>query len=189
MNKERVLKEAQKIAANFSFWMVSGNISHLYGNVYETSEKKYDLEIQFDERFPDTPPQFTYHDEIKDLLGNFQLQKLRLWTPGSSVVEIVDELKIKIQEAISKPKIIEGQYAGSEKLPIQREIEDELGSVQPTHDSKKSYQPEEYITPDLNAYPENLDFEEEFFQDDKKLELNSTNEQKIQPDYQENKQI
>ncbi len=40
MDKQRILKEAQKIASKFSFWMVSGNIAHLYGYVYETPEKK-----------------------------------------------------------------------------------------------------------------------------------------------------
>ena len=40
MEKQRILKEAQKIATNFSFWMVSGNINHLYGYIYETTEKK-----------------------------------------------------------------------------------------------------------------------------------------------------
>lgn len=55
MDKQRILREAQKIAAKFSFWMVSGNISHLYGYAYETPEKKYELEIKFDENFPNSP--------------------------------------------------------------------------------------------------------------------------------------
>jgi len=51
MDKQRILKEAQKIAADFSFWMVSGDISHLFGHVYETSEGKYELEIKFTSKF------------------------------------------------------------------------------------------------------------------------------------------
>ena len=70
MDTQRILKEAQKIATKFSFWMVSGNIAHLYGYAYETPENKYELEIKFDENFPNNPPQFLYHSEIKELLGD-----------------------------------------------------------------------------------------------------------------------
>lgn len=56
MDTKRILKEAQKIASKFSFWMVSGNITHLYGYAYEQSEKKYELEIKFDDDFPTSPP-------------------------------------------------------------------------------------------------------------------------------------
>jgi len=52
MDKQRILKEAQKIAAKFSFWMVSGDISHLFGYVHETPEGKFELEIKFDDDFP-----------------------------------------------------------------------------------------------------------------------------------------
>ncbi|GAH16832.1 unnamed protein product, partial [marine sediment metagenome] len=89
MDKQRILREAQKIAAKYSFWMVSGNIAHLYGYVYETPEKKYELEIKFDENFPSKPPQLIYHDEIKEILGDIQLNKLINWTPESNVVDII----------------------------------------------------------------------------------------------------
>ena len=125
MNQEIILKEAQKIAANFSFWMVSGKISHLYGYVYEKNDNKYDMEIKFDNDFPNTPPNFIYHDAIKNLLGDFQLGGLKNWTSDSSVVKIIEELEVKIQNALSEP---------IETL---------------THD--------EYITPDLNAYPPDFD--------------------------------
>lgn len=46
MDKQRILREAQKIASKFSFWMVSGDIAHLYGHVYETSDKKYEEDIR-----------------------------------------------------------------------------------------------------------------------------------------------
>ncbi|MFW9988881.1 MAG: hypothetical protein ACFFC3_09520 [Candidatus Odinarchaeota archaeon] len=124
MDKQRILREAQKIAAKFPFWMVSGNISHLYGHVHEIPEKKYELEIKFDETFPNAPPKFIYRDEIKRLLGDFQLKKISNWTPESSVVDIIQELKNKIQEALQKPR---------------NEI--------------FSQEAEEYITPDLNVYP------------------------------------
>ena len=69
MNKQRILKEAQDIASSYSFWMVSGNITHLYGYLLETADGKYELEIKFDETFPESPPEFIYYDAIKDLLG------------------------------------------------------------------------------------------------------------------------
>ena len=98
MNKQRILKEAQTIASNFSFWMISGDISHLYGYVLETPDKKYELEIKFDENFPNSPPHFIYHDAIQNLLGDVQLNKLRMWTSESSVVDIIHELNLKLEE-------------------------------------------------------------------------------------------
>jgi len=76
LDKQRILKEAQRIAKEFSFWMVSGNIAHLYGYVYETPEKKYELEIKFDDDFPNSPPQMIYHDDSKELLGTVSLSNL-----------------------------------------------------------------------------------------------------------------
>ncbi|MFX1316111.1 MAG: ubiquitin-conjugating enzyme E2 variant [Promethearchaeota archaeon] len=142
MDKQRILKEAQKIAKKFTFWMVSGNIAHLYGYIYETPEENYELEIKFDENFPNKPPQFLYHDEIKELLGDFQLNKLENWTPDSAVVEILHELSIKVQKALKSPQKIEEEQL----IPI--------------HDNKKAQKleelvqgTEEFITPDLNTYP------------------------------------
>ncbi len=115
--------------------MVSGNITHLYGYVYETPEKKYELEIKFGENFPDKPPKFLYHDEVKELLGDIQLNKLRDWSPDLSIVDIVQELKEKIQDALQVPD------KKSEDIEISSETE-------------------EYITPDLNAYPPDFEFDE-----------------------------
>jgi len=100
MDRQRILREAQKIAAKFSFWMVSGNIAHLYGYAYETPEQKYEMEIKFDENFPNSPPHLLYHDEIKELLGEFQLNKVRSWTVETAVIDIIRELKAKIQESL-----------------------------------------------------------------------------------------
>jgi ubiquitin-protein ligase len=136
MDNQRILKEAQRIAKEFSFWMVSGNIAHLYGHVYKTPEVKYELEIKFEDDFPNTPPQMIYHDEIKKLLGRFKLNNLTNWTPESTVVKIIHELKEKIEETLKT----------SEKEMI------------PT---KEEEQPEKaYITPDLNAYPPDFQYEE-----------------------------
>ncbi|MGQ4876413.1 MAG: hypothetical protein ACP6IY_20305 [Promethearchaeia archaeon] len=156
MDKQRILKEAQKIAAKFSFWMVSGNIAHLFGYAYETPEKKYELEIKFDDDFPETPPKLIYHDEIKELLGDFVPEKLKNWTPDSSVVDIVHELKAKIQQSLNEPISLEKQQL----IPI----------IEPQHAAVNVQQPqkidqetqennqEEYITPDLNAYPPDFDY-------------------------------
>ncbi|MFX0082907.1 MAG: hypothetical protein ACFE94_14240 [Candidatus Hodarchaeota archaeon] len=138
MDKQRILREAQRIAKEFSFWMVSGNIAHLYGYIYETPEKKFELEIKFDETFPNNPPQLLYHSEIKELLGEIQLERYKNWTPESKVVDIINELKLKIQEAIQIPKTIS---------------EEELSPIKTSEKSNDFLEPEEYITPDLNAYP------------------------------------
>ena len=107
MDKQRILKEAQKIATKFSFWMVSGNISHLYGYVHETPEGKYELEIKFDDDFPYIPPDLVFHKEIKELLGDFQLGTVNNWASSSSVVDVIAELKGKIQQALQGPEKVE----------------------------------------------------------------------------------
>ncbi|MFX1408978.1 MAG: hypothetical protein ACFFA6_01390 [Promethearchaeota archaeon] len=151
MNKQRILKEAQKIAKEFSFWMVSGNIAHLYGYIYETPEEKYELELIFDENFPNKPPQFLYHDEINELLGDFQLDKLENWTLDSTVVEILHELTIKLQKALKPPQKVEGEQL----IP---KIDDNGART-----SKESVQgTEEYITPDLNTYPPDFQVDQDF---------------------------
>ena len=146
MDKQRILKEAQQIAKDFSFWMVSGNITHLYGYIYESEEKKYELEIKFDENFPNLPPQLIYLEEIKKLLGAIQLKSIQDWTPSSSVVSILQELKAKIEEALGVSKKIS---------------EDQLIPTKTEQIPKETSETEEYITPDLKAYP--ADFEVEKF--------------------------
>ncbi|MFX1385352.1 MAG: hypothetical protein ACFFBP_23290 [Promethearchaeota archaeon] len=158
MDKQRILREAQKIAAKFSFWMVSGDISHLYGHVYETPENKYDLEIKFDENFPNSPPNFIYHNTIKELLGEVQLSGLKNWTSESSVVESVKELELKIQEILKKtPSIPEDQ---------------ELEPIVPPSESGS----DKYITPDLNAYPPDFEVENTQSQIDSNIDLFVTNQ-------------
>ncbi len=160
MDKQRILREAQKISKEFSFWMVSGNITHLYGYVYETPVKKYELEIKFGENFPDKSPKFLFHDETKELLGDVQLNKLRNWSPESSVADIVQELKEKIQDALQVPKTIEERKLTS-KMDIPKEqTEFELKKDQKSEDIEISPESEEYITPDLNAYPPDFEFDE-----------------------------
>ncbi len=146
LDKQRILREAQAVAKKYSFWMVSGNIAHLYGYVYEIPEKKYELEIKFDEKFPITPPQLIYHNEIKDLLGdNFELDKLFSWSSEFQVIDVIDELKTKIQESLA---------------PVKPVKEDPLESVKIEEKIADSSEDEEFITPDLDAYPPDFQYEE-----------------------------
>ncbi len=160
MDKKRILREAQKIAKKFSFWMVSGNITHLYGYVYETPVKKYELEIKFGENFPDKPPKFLLHDEIKELLVNIQLDKLMNWSPESSIVDIVQELKEKIQDALQVSKKKEEQEIASITDVPKKESNLEIKKGQKSEDIEISPETEEYITPDLTAYPPDFEFDE-----------------------------
>ncbi len=130
MQKQQILKEAQKIASKYSFWMVSGDISHLYGYVYETPENKYELEIKFNDNFPNEPPEFIYHEKIKRLLGDIQLNSLNNWNINQSVVNLIDELYEKIQTKLNPQ-------------PITSENQED-----------------EYITPDLGLYPAEMEIDE-----------------------------
>jgi ubiquitin-protein ligase len=174
MNKERILKEAQDIASSFSFWMVSGNISHLYGYILKSSGVKYELEVKFDQNFPSSPPKLKFYDAIKDLLGQINLSSLDNWTEETKVVEILSELKEKIMALISK---VQDSDRTEELLePFSKDIPSEtenntvkenslVSSQQKRNSTKKTddVQPreeEEYITPDLNAYPPEFDVSE-----------------------------
>ena len=172
MDKQRILKEAQKIASKFSFWMVSGNISHLFGYVHEAPEGKYELEIKFDDDFPYTPPDFVYRKEIKELLGDFQLETVNNWTTNSSVVDIIVELKAKIQQELQESekgerlpstptsevyKVDEAsEQIEAELLQETDNIEVKTLEIEMITESEK----EEFITPDLNAYPPDFEYEQ-----------------------------
>jgi ubiquitin-protein ligase len=173
MDKQRILKEAQKIAAKFSFWMVSGNISHLFGYVYETPEGKYELEIKFNEDFPYVPPDLEHHKEIKELLGDFQLETVDNWAINSSVVDIIIELKSKIQQVLLKSKKEKSlsPTSTSEVSDVDKDSEqikaeslqdrDEGEAKTPEKETKTEKEAEaekrEYLTPDLNEYPPDFD--------------------------------
>ncbi|HEC37402.1 MAG TPA: hypothetical protein ENI29_04140, partial [bacterium] len=145
MDRQRVLREAQKIATKYSFWMVSGNISHLYGYVYEIEGKKFELEIKFEENFPTNPPHFIYQKDIIETLGNVQLDKLRNWTQESYVFDIIDELKMKIQKALHVTKTL-----SEENIEIKEVSEN----------SNDSFETDKYLTPDLSKYPSDSQYEE-----------------------------
>jgi len=147
MDKQRILKEAQIISSQFSFWMVSGNIAHLYGYVYETPEQKFVVELKFDDTFPHTPPQIIPHQEIKGLLGEITFDGVKNWNPDSRVVDIVKELKSKIQNTLEGPQKIE-----EELIQIQPPIQESTTQQEFREETPKA-EPEEYITPDYSKYP------------------------------------
>jgi ubiquitin-protein ligase len=169
LDRQRILKEAQKIAKDYSFWMVSGNIAHLYGYVHETPEKKFELEIKFDENFPSKPPQLIYHTEVTELLGDFELTKIRDWTPESSVIEIVEELKVKIQDSLHLLQ------KSSENQIISPEVESKPDLITET---------EEYITPDLDAYPPDFQYEEFLISSDSEIDNSHEEKPEITPSYE-----
>lgn len=174
MEKQRILKEAQIIASQFSFWMVSGNIAHLYGAVYETSEQKFIIEVKFDETFPHAPPQIIFHQEIKDLLGDINLDKMKNWTPDLRVVDIIKELKGKIQSTLSGTAKIEEDLA-----PIQPPVEQSVLEQKSNEESQKS---EEYITPDYSKYPaEELSLQQDSFITPDYYEEEKPKEESFQP--------
>ncbi|MEJ2296333.1 MAG: ubiquitin-conjugating enzyme E2, partial [Candidatus Lokiarchaeota archaeon] len=152
MDKQRILREAQKIAAKFAFWMVSGNIEHLYGYAYESQGKKYELEIKYKEEFPDQPPKIVLHDEIKKLLGEITLNTLKNWDSSSQVVDIVSEIRDRIHEKLKESKESETSEAD---LSVSNEVQNETTMESDTQVSvnNESEEKTEYITPDLNAYP------------------------------------
>ena len=197
MDKQRILKEAQKISSKFPFWMVSGNIEHFYGFAYETPEKKYELEIKFDDNFPNSPPQILYHNAIKNLLGVIQLNILKMWTPESSVVDIIDELKNNIVKTLNKNLIPEEQQPESGRSPLEKRTYEKTTQKQEAEQTS-----EENITSNLNASPPDSNIESQitfnndlFFsdqqnqQDSYQTSTSDVNETKKEEIYEESEEI
>ncbi|MHA1284642.1 MAG: ubiquitin-conjugating enzyme E2 variant, partial [Promethearchaeota archaeon] len=151
MIKKKILREAQILASKFHFWMVSGDISHLYGYILEDKGKKYDLEIIFPENFPRNPPEFVYHKNIHSILGQFKLKTLDNWYEGESVLNVLEELHSLLKSRINQ---VESQDMGTD-LQTSGEIENikekDLGNIDKS--PKKEHINDDYITPDLDAYP------------------------------------
>ena len=150
MDKQRILKEAQQLASKYSFWMVSGDISHLYGYIYETPHKKFELEIKFPEQFPQKPPQIILDDDIKNYLGELDFKGILEWSPENNVLNIVDELYEMLLNKLEPSK-------SQEKDMIQPSEHQDLSKSKPKEinisTKTDNDETEEYITPDLNQYP------------------------------------
>ncbi|MHA1339219.1 MAG: hypothetical protein ACTSRZ_03985 [Promethearchaeota archaeon] len=180
MDQERLLKEAQAIAAKYPFYMVKGQLNHLYGFIYQTPDGniKYALDVIFDESFPEEPPQIAFRQQIPNLPAEIQLNTLSNWTPNSHVVDIIDELAIIVKNAVEgtgqpteelqnipiqpqPPKSsqqptqpqssAQPQLSDQSQPPIQSQ--QESANVNAKANSQPLNTEEEFITPDLNAYP------------------------------------
>ena len=169
---DRLLQEAQLIAAEFSFWMVKGQLSHLYGNIYESKDglTKHPLEIVYDDTFPTNPPEISFPQDIPNLPEEIQLESLNNWTTESHVVEIVRELYQIVKNAVEGNEIPKMQSIPKSAEPVIKDRSEAtqsmqsskpsiptqpIQSAQPTQPvtSKPNTSQEEYLTPDSNAYP------------------------------------
>jgi len=140
--------------------MVSGNIEHLYGYAYESKGIKYELEIKFKENFPESPPKIVFHSDIKDLLGDPHLKGLKNWTHDSQVVDIVGELRDNIQEALKEPEEQEKVSETESILHPEPQKEAPVGEKsQSIEEKNETHEEVEYITPDLDAYPPDFEYE------------------------------
>lgn len=212
MDENRLLEEAQMIASKYEFFMVKGQVSHLYGYLYKTAdgENTYPLDIQYDENFPEVPPHFSFPEPIPNLPEEIELQSLNSWTENSHVVNVVDELaaivKLAVEGKPSQPEMQKipaqsqnqgkkaadtsqtppksgvdsqqdqnqeaqsPQSAAPKPKPEQGQVEKNVESSpggqtdlesapvpEPKAIQKGSTEPngegEQYLTPDLNAYP------------------------------------
>lgn len=116
MDENRLLKEAQLIAAKYEFFMVKGQVSHLYGYIYKSKdgETTYPLDIQYDEDFPEVPPQLSFPEEIPNLPEEIELHTLNNWTTESHVIDVIDELAVIVNKAINEqPAAVDMQ-----KIPV-----------------------------------------------------------------------
>ncbi|MHA1231169.1 MAG: ubiquitin-conjugating enzyme E2 variant, partial [Candidatus Helarchaeota archaeon] len=156
MSQQKILREAQNLASKYSFWMVSGDISHLYGYILEDKGKKYDLEIIFPENFPKKPPELVYHENIHSILGQFKLKTLDNWHEGKSVLNVLEELHSLLKSRINQ---VDPRDLGTD-FKISGEIENikekDLGNIDKSLKKKAN---DEYLTPDLDAYPPEFDNE------------------------------
>ena len=165
MDNGRLLQEAQLIAAEFKFFMVKGNLEHLYGYIYQSpnGETKYPLEIKYTNDFPDSPPDFIFPQPIPNVPDEIELLSLNNWTAESHVVDAVRELAALIKKYVEQsPKKVEKQEISKEPEiqeadPHSNQPEPEPEYITPVMDETPpiSQEPEEqnqYLTPDTSQY-------------------------------------
>lgn len=186
MDTNRITLEAQQIAAKYKFFMVKGQINHLYGYIYESSDgkTKYAIDVIFDDNFPNEPPQISFRQEIPNMPAEIQLETLNNWSPNSKVVAVIDELALIVKKAIgsednkkefvelsqlqhqtqskpasaSKKEVKEGLSVPEAKesqvaVPLKSTMQDQSEPLNPSESTTETTQ-EEYLTPDLNQYPD-----------------------------------
>jgi ubiquitin-protein ligase len=181
-DNDRLLIEAQLIAQKFQFFMVKGQVNHLYGYIYQNKDAsvKYALDITYDDTFPENPPVFSFPQVIPNLPQEIELQTLNNWTTESHVVEAVSELSDVIKKAVegqvkgNQPKIVQKQpippaqpqNANVQKPQLPVEKQPNVGTSQPNVQKKTAELPkniqqkpiaespqEEYLTPSMDEYP------------------------------------
>jgi len=187
MDQNRLLKEAQEIAAKYPFYMVRGQLNHLYGYIYQSSDgkTKYAIDVIFDENFPNEPPQIGFRQQVPNLPSEIQLLSLSNWSTDSHVIEIIDELaqivkkyvepdsRVKEEESNNSNFEVQQNNQQQNETQIKENIEGQKGIAETSQET--SIATEEYITPDLNVYPDDLYAEWNNSQD----QLESINDQNI----------
>ncbi len=152
-DKDRLLREAQKIGAKFQFFSVGGNMAHLLGYVHEAAGVKYQVEIKYDDNFPTTPPQLIFSRPILNLLGSeISLSNLESWTEDSEVVAIIEELRDKVLETIQQG----ATAAPATKMPTPKPAQARPPAKPQATPEPASPPPQEeqWVTPDMGSYPD-----------------------------------
>ncbi len=157
-DKDRLLREAQKIGSKFQFFSVGGNMGHLLGYVHEAAGVKYQVEIKYDDNFPTTPPQLIFSRPIINLLGaEISLSTLENWNEDSEVVAIIAELQEKVLAAIKEGGATSAPPAGG---PVKKPAvkpgpapTPETPAAEPETPSAPA-QEEQWVTPDMGTYPD-----------------------------------
>jgi len=157
-DKDRLLREAQKIGSKFQFFSVGGSMAHLLGYVYESSGVKYQVEIKYDDNFPATPPQLIFSRPITNLLGpEIPLLTLENWNEKSEVVAIVEELRKKVLAAIQQhsPASTATPTPPAKSTPPKPVQLKPVGKpAVPAKSASPPPQEEQWVTPDLGNYPD-----------------------------------
>ncbi|MBN2156430.1 MAG: hypothetical protein JW776_10335 [Candidatus Lokiarchaeota archaeon] len=176
MENGKLLHEAQLIASEFKFYMVKGNLRHLYGYIYESPNKetKYPLEIKYTKDFPTYPPDFIFPLPIPNVPEEIELNALNNWTPESHVVTAVRELAVLIKNYVEQQEEEKEIYISTEEPSVQPTYA-EFSTEELSSQSYKQEKDEEeqYLTPDMSQY---LYEQEEYINPDEILEWNSEEE-------------
>ncbi len=163
MDNGRLLHEAQLIATEFKFYMVKGNLEHLYGYIYQSpdGETKYPLEIKYTTDFPDSPPDFIFPQPIPKVPDEIELESLNNWTSESHVIDAVRELAALIKTYVEKPpeEVVKQEIPPKSVIPDEKAplADPEPDYITPVMDetlsvSHEAEQSDQYLTPDPTQY-------------------------------------
>ncbi len=155
MDNGRLLQEAQLIAAEFKFFMVKGNLEHLFGYIYESSdgETKYPLEIKYTSDFPNSPPDIIFPQAIPNVPDEIELHTLNNWTSESHVVDAVRELAALIKKSIEEAPKKHTEPEKEPELIHQETIVEENTAPEPKPVESPPPTDDQYLMPDTTQYP------------------------------------